>query len=344
VRNLISEVLPADDERNIAVSYRALKDRFSSDAKIHSINEKLSERSEEITEKTLSIGLDVSSRSSWDTVLSPHLDGVPLSLAGKGEQNSIKIKIALVGTSDFLLILIEEPENHLSHVNLNKLINAIGAAHSSKQILITTHSTFVMNKLGLHNTIFVSRDGSATLSDLSNDTRRYFMRLPGHDTLRYILSRRTILVEGPSDELIILLAFRMKYGISPLEKGVEVISLNSLAFKRFLEIGRVLSLNVVVVTDNDGKPQNKRLDYKSFIDFASAKFCMSDDASLVTLENHIIANNDITKLNAIFSTAYETESELLNFMKKNKAEWALYALESDEDIVLPEYIIDAIEE
>src|ERR1700677_1154493 len=65
------------------------------------------------------------------------------------------------------------------------------------------------------------------------------MRLPGHDTLRMILARRAILVEGPSDELIVQAAYVKHHGKMPLDDGVDVISVNSLAFPRLLAFRRV---------------------------------------------------------------------------------------------------------
>jgi len=50
------------------------------------------------------------------------------------------------------------------------------------------------------------------LNDLLDSTKAYFKKLPGHDTLRMILAKRTILVEGPSDELIVTKAFLQKHG------------------------------------------------------------------------------------------------------------------------------------
>lgn len=38
----------------------------------------------------------------------------------------------------------------------------------------------------------------------------------------------------------------------PIEDGVDVISVQSLAFKRFLDIANLLNKNVAVITDNDG--------------------------------------------------------------------------------------------
>ncbi len=168
----------------------------------------------------------------------PNLDDVPISLVGKGEQNTVKIKLALEKSSDAHIFLIEEPENHLSHSRLHQLIDNIVAKAGTRQVLITTHSSFVLNKLGINNVVLFKDGKPLRLNELSPDTYEYFKKLPGHDTLRLILSKRSVLVEGPSDELIVQKAFFGRHGASPLECGVDVISVKSLAFKRFLEIAR----------------------------------------------------------------------------------------------------------
>jgi putative ATP-dependent endonuclease of OLD family len=45
------------------------------------------------------------------------------------------------------IVLIEEAENHLSFPKLNQLIKYISDSHNNKQIVISTHSSFVANKL-----------------------------------------------------------------------------------------------------------------------------------------------------------------------------------------------------
>jgi len=56
---------------------------------------------------------------------------VPLPAAGpegKGEQNAVKIKLAIAAAQECLLFLIEEPQNHLSHSNLNN-VEVISSMH-----------------------------------------------------------------------------------------------------------------------------------------------------------------------------------------------------------------------
>src|SRR5690606_3720820 len=94
--------------------------------------------------------------------------------------------------------------------------------------------------------------------DLEDTTHKYFKKLSGYDTLRLILCKKAILVEGDSDELVVQKAYMDKHeGKLPIEDNIDVISVRSLAFKRFLEIAKELKHPTAVVTDNDGKYEEK---------------------------------------------------------------------------------------
>ena len=77
------------------------------------------------------------------------VDNYPFQYIGKGMQSSIRMEIALspnrIDKTD--IVLLEEPENHLSHTSLNQLLNRISNKLHSKQVICTTHSSFVANKL-----------------------------------------------------------------------------------------------------------------------------------------------------------------------------------------------------
>ena len=89
----------------------------------------------------------MTARSSWDTSVTPHLDDLPLTLVGKGEQTSVKVKLALEASEACEVLLIEEPETHQSPGNLNRLLAHIAERVGDKQVILTTHSSFVLNKL-----------------------------------------------------------------------------------------------------------------------------------------------------------------------------------------------------
>jgi len=269
VLDLVKDGLSKKEQVDLALSYRLMKDKFLADERVSAINKSLDKKKGVVSKKSLSISLDTSSRASWEVGVIPHLDDIPMTLVGKGEQNSVKIKLAMEASAESHLFLIEEAENHLSFSNLNVLIKHISDRLNDRQLIITTHSSFVLNKLGV-GSVLMFREGSATtLNTLPKDTYDYFMKLPGYDTLRLILSKRAILVEGPSDELIVQKAFLMMFGKMPLEMGIDVISVSSLAFKRFLEIADILKIEVDVVTDNDGDVAKLERKYKDYLSHPS---------------------------------------------------------------------------
>ena len=342
VLELARDFLTRMQKVDLALSYRQLREAFQADASVAGINQELAKQKGVVSDRELSVALDMTARSSWDTSVTPHLDDLPLTLVGKGEQTSVKIKLALEASEACEVLLIEEPETHLSPGNLNRLLAHIAERVGDKQVILTTHSSFVLNKLGADATIMFDGKTGVRLSDLSESTKRYFMKLPGHDTMRMVLAKRTILVEGPSDELIVQRAYNQVHNKMPLEDQVEVISVNALAFKRFLDIAVLLDLNVTVVTDNDGDPEKVRAKYAKHADRKNIKVCYSNDAGLRTLEPHLVAANELRTINAILGTECADDATLIAHMEGNKAETALKLFESQADIVVPEYILDAV--
>ncbi len=342
VVDIMKDSLSRKEQVDLALSYRLMRDRFLDEAKVAAINTELAKKKGSISSKTLSVSLDTSSRTSWETGIMPQLDEIPMTLIGKGEQNSVKIKLALETSAESHLVLIEEAENHLSHSNLNALIEHISATRGDRQLIITTHSSFVLNKLGIENVLLFGRTANATLKQLTLGTQDYFLKLPGHDTLRLILAQRAILVEGPSDELIVQAAFKKKHGKMPLEAGVDVISVRALAFKRFLEIATVLNLQADVITDNDGDIDALKKKYEGYLDKPRIKIRYDDDINHRTLEPQLLKWNDRATINDILGKDFQTDANLLNFMEANKTEVALRFFETDKTWVVPGYIEAAI--
>jgi putative ATP-dependent endonuclease of OLD family len=280
-----------------------------------------------------------------------YIDDVPFHQVGKGEQCLIKTNLALAHkkaqTSN--LILIEEPENHLSHTRLNELLETITSKCEDKQLIITTHSNFVANKLSLQNLVLLSSQKTTRFTDLSKEDAEYFQKLPGYDTLRLILANSAILVEGPSDELIVQRAYRDNYGTLPIQQGIDVISVRGLSFKRFLEIAKRLNKKVAVVTDNDGKYEHKiKEKYKDFDSVPCLLVCAIVDNTLKTLEHQFVRVNttrlsDLRTVLDIKETEYPAEKDVSDYMEANKTEWALNVFQSDKTFEYPAYILKAID-
>jgi predicted ATP-dependent endonuclease of OLD family len=188
VLDIIKDSLTPKQQVDLALCYRMMKDKFLADAKVEEINHSLAEKKGVVSNKALSLSLDTSSRASWESGIMPHLDEIPMPLIGKGEQNSVKIKLAMESSDESHVFLIEEPENHLSFSNLNILIKHIADRRRDRQLLITTHSSFVLNKLGLECVLLFSKGKTTTLKALTPSTQDYFLKLPGYDTLRLMLA------------------------------------------------------------------------------------------------------------------------------------------------------------
>lgn len=341
VVDIVRDGLTKQDLANVSLSYRNLKDAFANDPTICQINEMLANKAGEITQKELSVALDTLSKSGWDAGIAPHLDEIPLPLAGSGEHSTIKIKLALVLADERSVFLLEEPENHLSHSNLNVLLANMQDKTRGKQLIIVTHSSFVLNKLGIGDILVFDGENVPRLTELSAGTQDFFMRLPGYDTLRMILAKRAILVEGRTDELIVQRAYKNIHGELPLACGVDVISVGT-ASLRFLEIAEKLKIPIAVVADNDGSADAVRQKYREFSELDNINIYYDSDEQSHTLEPQLLKANNLETLNKALDKSFTTEIELLDYMSGHKADCALRMFNTDVDFQIPEYIQNAV--
>lgn len=340
MQQIIADSLTEIERVRLARAYRSLKESFIAREEIAALNESLAERGSAITDKKLTLSVDDSPESAWESTLMPYLDDIPFHYTGGGEQSSLKILLALSRQlEDLQVVLIEEPENHLTYSSLNRLIHKIQTSVGERQVILTTHSSFVLNKLGLDSLMLLRNRTVSRLHDLPKDTLRYFKRLPGYDTLRMVLADRVILVEGPSDELIIQRAYLDLHGRLPIEDGVDVISVRGLSFARFLDIAVRLGTTTAVVIDNDGDPAGVEKKYKPYTEGCEhIKIYYSLDGCLRTLEPNIVACNDLSTLCSVLGKDFATKDEVLGFMSANKTEAALRIFEATDSIQMPDYI------
>ena len=343
VTEVMAGYLSPHDRARLGLSYRKMKDQFLQDPSISEINKELEKATGVVSNKKISIGLDHTARSKWEAGIMPHLDEIPFPLVGKGEQTGTKIRLALEAGEENHILLVEEPENHQSHTNLNALLSTMHEKSKHGQMIVTTHSSFVLNKLGLTGTILFDGDTEITLEDLPPDTKNYFLKLSGHDTLRLILAKRAILVEGPSDELIVQKAYFQTHGKDPLADGTEIISVRSLAFKRFLDIAKLLAVDVRVVTDNDGDVEKLKKKYEQYVDLENIRIYYDEDVDFPTLEPQLLKANGRNDTNKFIGKAFENDADLLGYMKDNKTDCALCFFDAEEEFVVPGYIKNAIE-
>lgn len=353
VSRIIRDVLEEKERASISQAHRKLKEAFVADPNLKLINERIT-KAAKISQKAVSISVDLSSQTAWESSLMTYIDLIPFQYIGKGEQCVIKTKLALSAkkNAEATAILLEEPENHLSHSRLNELIADLTEQHGQKQIIISTHSSFVANKLGLDHLIVLRGGEVVRISELNSSD--FFKKLAGYDTLRLALAAKTILVEGDSDELIVQRAYMDANGDRlPIQDGIDVISVGT-AFLRFLELADALKIPVAVVTDNDGDMTAVEKKYAAYKESNTVRICFDpvvDTGTLEvkgkpfnynTLEPKVLKANARTTLNPILGTSATTDDELRIYMRANKTESALAIFGSTTKITYPDYIQRAI--
>jgi putative ATP-dependent endonuclease of OLD family len=358
IARIIKDILEDKEIIDVSQAHRGMKEVFMDHKSIKSINTKLKE-AVDISNKSIELSVDMSSKNAWETTLTTYLDSVPFHYIGKGEQAIVKTKIALAHKKalDANVILLEEPENHLSHSKLSYLISAIEKSCVNKQIIISTHSSFVANKLGLEHLLLLNDKKHFPFSALRQETYNFFKKLAGYDTLRLLLCKKAILVEGDSDELIYQKAYRDKKGHLPIEDEIDVISVGT-SFLNFLEVAKVIEKPTYVITDNDGDIANKiakkyseylgdQAETKEYIKICYDKNINPDGTvprlNYNTLEPNLIKTFGCTTLNSLFGKSYASDDELCKYMADHKTECALAIFESDVKYTFPQYILDAID-
>ncbi|MCX9115987.1 ATP-dependent nuclease [Providencia rettgeri] len=283
------------------------------------------------------------SKSNLGTDLTITENNVPIEHRGKGRQSTIKIEFALkrYESADSLdILLLEEPENHLSHINMKRLIENIKKT-SSKQIFIATHSSLISSRLNLHNSIILNSTSfnPVLLRNLPIDTANFFTKAPDNNILEFILSDKVVLVEGDAEFIFMDILFKNSTGKSLEEAKIHIISVGGLSFKRYLDIAKLLSIKVAVIRDNDGDFQRNCIDNYDEYQSDNIKIFFDNNNENKTFEICIYNENKTACDNVV--KMKKTKKKTLEYMLDNKADFALKFISNNEEIVPPKYINEA---
>ena len=304
----------------------------------------LADMNGKLAEYKFSVRTNAKSNLETDLIITE--DNIPIENKGKGRQCFIKTEFALrKNEAEHRLdtLLLEEPENHLSHTNMKKLIQRISESEN-KQLFIATHSNLICTRLGLRQAIILnsSIENPVVLKSLPPDTAKFFMKAPDNNILEFVLSKKVILVEGDA-EFILMDAFYKKYGVdSSLEKeGVHVISVGGTSFKRYLDLAMLLDIKTVVLRDNDKDyAANCVVNYSAYTKNNIKIFSDSDNARY-TFEVCIYQDNKAV-CDELFLLGRKTIT-VQDYMLGNKADVAFELLDKKEAVlVVPTYIQEAI--
>ena len=312
--------------------YRQMRNSFCSES-LRTLNERVP------ADRNYTFGLKGSDSMSLESDLMIYENEIGIDSKGTGRQIFVKTDFALERAGDNVdVVLIEEPENHLSHVNLRRLVQRVANTRNG-QLFITTHNSLISTRLELKNLLIMHVNGEerpVMLKELSDDTAKYFMKAPPASIVEYALSRKAILVEGPSEYMLLEGFYKSVTGRFPEEDNVHIIDVRGLSFKRYLEIAKQTKSKVAVITDNDKNYQKNCIDkYADYADDQNISVFFHADDTQRTFEIILYADNP-DLCNSLFG------DDAQEYMLNNKTEVAFALLSQDQAITVPDYIQRAI--
>lgn len=290
-----------------------------------------------------SFAIKTNSKSNLETDLTISENDIEIENKGKGRQCFIKTDFALKKSKTNLdVVLIEEPENHLSHINMKKLIQRI-AGSENRQLFIATHNNLISTRLNLRKSILLNSNSQTPLllKDLTEETAKFFIKAPDNNVLEFILSEKVILVEGDAEYILMDEFFSKIAGEKSENSNIHIISVGGTSFKRYMEISKLLKIKTAVIRDNDKDYQSNCVDnYSEYVN-DNIKVFADTNNNRHTFEIAIYQDNkDVC--DKLWQKGRKTLT-VQDYMLKNKADVAFKLLDKkSSEIKTPEYIKKAI--
>ena len=285
-----------------------------------------------------------------ETILSVYEGAIALENRGSGMESLIKTEIALEKANGLDVILMEEPENHLSFTTLRKMLHEISIKQKDSQIIVATHNNMIASRLNLNNVLWITESVVKSLSGVDKDVAEFFVKADDNAFLQLLLSNKVFLVEGATEFLLLPHFYKQITGKTIEEDGISVISCNGISYKNYLEIAQKTSKKICVITDNDGK-QNRIDEATTFNKTTTLQHIFlgttTDDwtweVCLYNLNKTVLDGMIEVQAGADYLFHKKDYGQVLGKMLNNKVEVAYKMLLSKIAFEVPQYIKDAIE-
>ena len=276
-----------------------------------------------------------------ETILSVYEGAIALENRGSGMESLIKTEIALEKANGLDVILMEEPENHLSFTTLRKMLH---------EISIKQNSSMIACSLNLNNVLWITENCVRSLSEVDKDVAKFFVKADDNAFLQLLLSNKVFLVEGATEFLLLPHFYKQITGKTIEDDGISVISCNGISYRNYLEIAQKTSKKISVLTDNDGK-QDKIDKAAAFNKDSQLQHIFlgttTDDwtweACLYNLNKAVLDGMIEVHAGSDYLFHKRDYGQVLGKMLNNKVETAYKMLLSGTAFEIPQYIKDAIE-
>ncbi|NLS13835.1 AAA family ATPase [Vibrio sp. SM6] len=274
---------------------------------------------------------------------------------GLGQRNLIYILILFAYYKScgdtFNLCCIEEPEAHLSVNNLRLVRDFIEKSSRNSgslvQTIISTHNPSIINKLKISNVLAFTGEKAISLSDTPTKLVDYLRKRPNFDILKLLFANKVILVEGPTEEMLISTYLSKQQALN----DIDIIPIGQRGYTTFLDIW--LTLN----KDNQNKKIGVVRDYDDS-EAAKARHNAYDTThanvtvrttKYYTLEIDLVeTENNLALLNGLFKMEGDLTAVSDHMINGKTARMldvcdAMVDEENPLDIKLPAHIADVIE-
>lgn len=194
-----------------------------------------------------------------------------ISIDKKGDGTKRRVTMALLEyeksmqQSEPSLFVFDEPDTHL-HVRAQvELLNIVHQfCDDGKQIIIATHSPFILNSAKPRQIRLLSLENRETkLTPISSDEEvEWTLRSLGIENIHLFFSRCIIIVEGDTEEVFIPLVYEKLFGKNLHSNLIKVINRRGITdVPRFAEVLSefVKPEDIFILIDNDTDPETEEL-------------------------------------------------------------------------------------
>ncbi|AMK00410.1 ATP-dependent endonuclease [Alteromonas macleodii] len=274
---------------------------------------------------------------------------------GLGQRNLIYILVLFAYYKScgetFNLCCIEEPEAHLSVNNLRLIRDFIEKSANNSgslvQTIISTHNPSIINKLKISNVLAFTGAKAVSLSDTPTKLVDYLRKRPNFDILKLLFANKVILVEGPTEEMLINTYLSKQTTLN----DIDVIPIGQRGYATFLDIWLTLNkdnkkkkIGVIRDYDNSDAAKARHDEYDTAHDNVTVRTTTN-----YTLEIDLVeAEDNLALLNGLFKMNGNLE-EVSEHMINGKTARMLDVCDAmiDEhnplDIKLPSHIAEIVE-
>lgn len=251
----------------------------------------------------------------------------------------------------FNLCCIEEPEAHLSVNNLRLVRDFIEKSSSNSgslvQTIISTHSPSIINKLKISNVLAFTGDKAVSLSNTPAKLVDYLRKRPNFDILKLLFADKVILVEGPTEEMLISTYLSKQAALNE----IDIIAIGQRGYATFLDIWLELNKHnqrkkIGIIRDYDNSEAAKT--QHDAYDAAHENVTVRTTTNY-TLEIDLVeAEGNLALLNGLFSMTGDVKAVSEHMINGKTARMldVCDAIVNDEnplDIKLPAHIAEVIE-